>query len=96
MNIIDIFYNQIIKEATDKQINSYGKSNIVFSTIIKEDNIYYEAKKDDENLIIPTLMIKDKNRFNALLEEYVEKAKLFYDDINDLENLYEINENDNK
>ena len=96
MNIIDIFYNQIIKEATDKQINSYGKSNIVFSTIIKEDNIYYEAKKDDENLIIPTLMIKDKNRFNALLEEYVEKAKLFYDDINDLENLYEINENNNK
>lgn len=96
MDIIDIFYNQIIKEATKKQINSYGKSNIVFSTIIKEDNIYYEAEKDDENLIIPTLIIKDKNKFNNLLKLYVEKAKLFYNDINDLENLYEVNENDNK
>lgn len=96
MNILDIFYNSIIKEAQEGRINSYGKSNIIFSTIIEEDNLYYKAVNKDENLIIPTLVIKDKNRFNNLLIEYVEKAKSFYEDINDLENLYEINENDNK
>jgi len=96
MNILDIFYNSIIKEAQEGRINSYGKSNIIFSTIIEEDNLYYKAVSEDKNLIIPTLVIKDKNRFNNLLIEYVEKAKIFYEDINDLENLYEINENDNK
>ena len=96
MDILDIFYNSIIKEAQKGRINSYGKSNIIFSTIIEEDNIHYKATNEDENLIVPTLIIKNKNKFNSLLIEYVEKAKVFYEDINDLENLYEINENDNK
>ena len=54
MDILDIFYNSIIKEAQKGRINSYGKSNIIFSTIIEEDNIHYKATNEDENLIVPT------------------------------------------
>lgn len=80
--ILDIFYNNIIKEAAIGRINCYFYYNIIFNTNIVEDNIYIKAKINNDDLFIPTLMIKNKSEFDSLLLEYVDKAIKFYDDSN--------------
>ena len=98
MDILDIFYNHIIKEATKGRIDCLVYYNIVFSTKIIDDNVEYLANIENEDLIIPTLMIKDKDEFDSLLIEYVTKALDFYDNSNfDLDILdYKLYDNDKK
>ena len=77
-DIIDIFYNNIIKEASMGRVNCLFIYNIVFNTYLVEDNKYIESTINVDNLFIPTLVIKNKEKFNNLLLEYVIKAKSFY------------------
>lgn len=81
MDVLKIFYENIIKEAQTGRIDAWFYYNIIFSTRILESNEFYEAKKNDE-LFIPTLIIRNKELFDNLLVEYVEKALEFYDDDN--------------
>lgn len=82
MNILDIFYKNIVPEATTGRINCLTYYNIVFSTKILEEDKEYSCHLDNSNLLIPTLMIKNKGEFDALLSEYVYLAMKFYDDTN--------------
>lgn len=82
MNVLDIFYDNIIKEAANGKINSFFNYNVIFSTIVNEDNVRYDACDDSEDLVIPTLYIKDKKSFDELLIKYVDKCLAFYDDSN--------------
>lgn len=80
MDILDIFYNQIIPEAASGRVNCYLYCNTYFNTYIMEENKLYETKENYNNVIIPTLIIKDKKFFDSLLIRYVELAKEFYKD----------------
>ena len=82
MNPLNIFYDNIIPEAMYGRINSFFYYNIVFSTFLYEDNVKFEAKMNYDDLLIPTLYIKDKKQFNDLLIEYVSKCLSFYGDDN--------------
>lgn len=97
MDILDIFYNSVIKEATTGRINCFIYYNIAFSTKIYNDKEYVCQIKNDD-LLIPTLMIKDKDKFDALLTEYVDMALEFYDDRNFPEEIlnYKSYNNENK
>ena len=65
MNILDIFYNNIVKEATTGRINCFIYYNIAFSINIYNDK-KYECQIENSNLLIPTLMIKNKEKFDSL------------------------------
>ena len=82
MDILEIFYNNIIPEAMNGRINCLSYYNIAFSTEIVDKGKIYSCKIDDDGLLIPTLMIRDKNEFDRLLVEYVNLAMNFYDDSN--------------
>lgn len=82
MNILDIFYKCIVPEATSGRIDCLTYYNIAFSTIIMEEGIDYSCTLENEDLVIPTLMIKDREKFDNLLIKYVDLALKFYDDNN--------------
>ena len=82
MNILDIFYKCIVPEATSGRIDCLTYYNIAFSTIIMEEGIEYSCTLENEDLVIPTLMIKDREKFDNLLIKYVDLALKFYDDNN--------------
>lgn len=76
-DILDIFYNSIIPEASNGSIDCFMYYHICFNTsiegeLIKGNNPYY--------IDAPVLEIRDKKAFNDLLTEYVELALDFYDD----------------
>ena len=79
-DILDVFYNCLIKEACLGSVDCYFTYNMRFDTIIREDDIILIGEEDKDNLLVPTLMIKDKEKFNCLLKKYVELALKFYDD----------------
>lgn len=97
MDILDIFYNSIIKEATTGRINCFIYYNIAFSTKIYNGK-EYECKIINDDILIPTLMINDKRKFDSLLIEYVNTALEFYDDKNFPSEIleYKCYDNDNK
>ena len=81
--ILDIFYNYIIKEAFNGKVDCYFIYNTYFFTKIPERGI--ELVSDNflnDDLIVPTLVIDNCCLFEELLVEYVEKALLFYDSSN--------------
>ena len=82
MNVLDIFYKNIVPEATTGRIDCLTFYNIVFSTKIVNDDTEYKSCLDNENLLVPTLYIKDKELFDSLLIEYVDLCMNFYDDSN--------------
>ena len=82
MDVLSIFYNNIIPEATTGRINCLTYYNIAFSTNIVEEAKIYSCDIDNDNLLIPTLMIKNKLEFDRLLIEYVNLALKFYSDNN--------------
>ena len=82
MNVLDIFYKNIVPEAMTGRIDCLNYYNIVFSTKIVDKNIEYNSVIDNSGLFIPTLLIKDKDKFDCLLNEYVRLAMNFYDDSN--------------
>lgn len=78
--ILDIFYNEIVNEASKGRIDCYFYYNIIFHT--KFEDSFIEATSSVDDVIIPTLNITNKNRFDDLLITYVIKALDFYDDNN--------------
>ncbi len=82
MDIVKMFYECIVPEAMMGRINVYNFYNIAFSTNIYEDNKYFNCKVNNSDMFIPTLIIKNKEKFNSLLTEYVNLAMEYYDDDN--------------
>lgn len=82
MDVLTIFYDNILKEAAQGRINSFFYYNIVFNTILDDDGIRYDASVDLKDLMIPTLHIKNKAEFDELLVNYVDKCLDFYDNSN--------------
>lgn len=80
-SILDVFYNVLIKEAMVGRVDCYFKYNIRFDTKIISSNLDYIGN-DNNSLLVPTLLIKNKEEFDKLLVEYVEKAMEFYGDDN--------------
>lgn len=80
MNDINVFYDEIINEASTGRVDCFFMMNLLFSTYLKEENKTIEGKKDDDGrYLIPTLVIKNKENFNKLLTEYLVLAKSKYD-----------------
>ena len=77
MNILDIFYNSFIKEASLGTIEAFFMYNIIFTTRVDGKQVTTSAPK--EGILIPNLNIKEKTKFNSLLLSYVESALNFYD-----------------
>lgn len=76
-DILDIFYNSIIPEASNGRIDCFMYYNICFNTSV-EGNV---IKGNNPSFIDPPLLeIRDKESFDDLLKEYVTLAKEFYDD----------------
>ena len=77
MNVLDIFYNEVIKEAREGKVEAYFTYNILFNTLI-DDKLINIENDINGRLLIPTLKIKNKNLFNDLLIEYTKQAYKFY------------------
>mgnify|MGYP004594804443 CR=1 FL=1 len=77
--IKDIFHNEIINECASNKLKIGDDTPaILFDTIINEEKI----NTSNKNNIKPILVINDKNSFFIALENYVNKAILFYFDGN--------------
>lgn len=61
MDILEIFYNNVIVEAMNGRINCLSYYNMAFSTEIVDKGEIYSCNIDDDGLLIPTLMIKNKS-----------------------------------
>ena len=70
MEIIDIFYNDILKEAMDGKVDCYFSFNIHF---------YNNLMNYNDDGIVPVLNITNRELFNSLLILYVNKARNYYD-----------------
>jgi len=80
MDVLNIFYNQVVPEASKGRVDCYFYLNILFNTFISENKIFIKESADNEDVIVPTLMIKNKQLFDLLLIKYVNLAKEFYKD----------------
>lgn len=78
MDVLAIFYNQILKEAATGRISSYFKYNILFNSKVPEMGIDEVSTYDNSRVLVPTLRINDVSMFNEYLLEYVRKALKFY------------------
>lgn len=74
--MLDIFYNEIIKEASFGRVDCGMIYNVLFETNINGKVVY---KVNDNSLFVPTLMIKDKNKFDEALMKYYCEAHKFYE-----------------
>ena len=80
MKDINVFYDEIINEASTGRVDCFFMMNLLFSTYTREENKTIEAKKnDDGRYLIPRLVIKNKDNFNKLLTEYLVLARKKYD-----------------
>ena len=78
MNVLDIFYNEIIEEAKNGRVDCYFMYNTIFNTQIPSLGIDLISDSNNNNLLIPTLKINDVETFNNLLIEYAKKSYEFY------------------
>ena len=85
MDILKIFYESIVTEAMKGNVNVYVNYMVAFSTRLVEYNRIYKCKINNDEVLIPTLVIKNKQEFDRLLTEYVRKALKYYDDSNYLD-----------
>lgn len=76
-DILDIFYNSIIPEATRGSIDCFMYYHICFNTSIEGHLI---MKHNPFRIDTPLLEIRDKKEFNDKLCEYVKIAIEYYDD----------------
>lgn len=77
--ILNVFYNQVIKEAATGRVDCSVMYNILFCTNF-EDKILIKDDPIVKNLLIPRLRISNKERFDELLLKYVSLALDFYKD----------------
>lgn len=87
MNVLDIFYNEIVNEASAGIIHSYFTYYILFDTNIEGKLI--NSNNEYNDVIVPVLNIKNKDMFDTLLVEYVAKALDFYADSKYITNFLE-------
>ena len=87
--VLDIFYNNIIPEAMTGKIDCYMYYNVAFHTYFQESDLFYECKINNKYLLLPTLVIKDKSKFDSLLIEYINEAMTFYDKSNFYPEVYD-------
>lgn len=80
MNILELFYNVVAKEASTGRVDCNMMYNVLFETKINNRFLYKSPEKVKENhsFFIPTLEIKNIEEFNEVLLEYYEKSKIFY------------------
>lgn len=80
MHILELFYNEILKEAAHGRVDCNMMYNVLFETTVEGRKIYKtdEQTKQTNSLYIPTLEIKNIEEFNQVLLEYYQKAKKFY------------------
>lgn len=76
-DIIDIFYNSIIPEASNGSIDCFMYYHICFNSLIEGKLI---EGSSPSYIDVPLLEIRNKNEFNDLLVDYVQLALDFYDD----------------
>ena len=84
---LSIFYDNLIQEAATGKVDCYMKYNLIFNTKIPEKDIEILSNCDNEDLLVPTLFIKNQNEFDSLLVTYIKKALEFYDDSNFVEEI---------
>jgi len=77
--ILDIFYNQIVKEAQNGRVDCYFMMNICFNLIIENEQKTFCNNLDYEGLLIPNLRISNQQIFDNLLITYVKQAMELYD-----------------
>lgn len=94
MDILDIFYNQIVNEAITGRVDCYFFCNTLFNTKIIEENKFIQSEVNYNDVIIPALIIKDKKMFDLLLIKYVEIAKEFYKEDKYIKRISEENSRD--
>lgn len=92
--ILDIFYNQIVNEAANGEIDAYLIYNICFSTNIFEKGIRIDAENKYDEVIVPTLNIDKKEEFDKLLCEYILLAMPFYDEFEKLYQRFDCEKSD--
>lgn len=71
-------FNNIVNECANGSVDCYFSYNIIFSTYFLEDNKYIKSSGLCDNLVIPTLVIKNKEKFYELLKNYLIIAKEHY------------------
>ena len=86
MDILKIFYDQIINEAAIGNVNCIFRFNILFETNIPNMNIK-TTYNGDLNVLVPCLQIKNVDEFNNLLLTYVSKSLEFYHEDSILEDI---------
>ncbi|MCI8778331.1 MAG: hypothetical protein HFI87_04220 [Bacilli bacterium] len=77
--ILDIFYKKIVHEAQKGKVDCYFTINIAFNLIIDNIEISKCIELPYDDILIPTLKITNKKRFDDMLIAYVKKAINFYD-----------------
>lgn len=95
-SILDVFYNVLLKEVATGRVDCFFKYNLRFDTKIVEKDIDIVGYNNNSELLIPTLMIKNKEEFDKLLIQYVESALAFYDDFSYHEEVRDSDYHDNE
>lgn len=75
--ILDLFYNEIIIEAQLGRIDAFFMMNLIFEVSINNKQIT-KTSTVYKDVIIPTLKINNKELFDRLLIEYVNKSINIY------------------
>ena len=78
--ILDIFYNKIVQEAQTGRVDCFFMMNMIFNLNVENTQITSTKAIEKDGLLVPTLKITNKELFDSLLVEYVEKAISFYDE----------------
>ena len=78
--VIDLFYNEIVPEASQGRVDAFFIMNLVFNLTIDNKTITSTNDIGHEDVIIPTLKITNKELFDMLLVEYVNKVPETYDE----------------
>ena len=80
MDILELFYNEILDEAANGRVDCNMMYNVLFETNIDGQKVYISNNQIRENnsLYIPTLEINNMEEFNETLLKYYEKASKFY------------------
>ncbi len=78
--IIDLFFDEILKEASIGRVDAVMMYNVLFETKVNGKYLYKASDniKNNNDLFIPCLEINNLEEFNNLLIDYYNKASDFY------------------
>lgn len=79
-DIINVFYKEIVPEASKGRIDAWFRKNLLFSTTVEGKEITHINEEDYPELCVTSLNISNKKEFDRLLCEYVDMAIIFYND----------------